>query len=117
MTRRSCLIALIPSVFLLALSAFCGDLRHGAQRPKNEYYQGGKPRPGTQPPPISSQPTEAWMVEAAFRQAVQLWADERFDALWEHGLLASRYRVSREAFARWMRHRVVKPTCCWGQIR
>jgi hypothetical protein len=57
------------------------------------------------------------MVEAAFRQAIQLWADERFDTLWERGLLASRYRMSREAFARGMRHRVVKPTCCWGQIR
>jgi hypothetical protein len=56
-------------------------------------------------------------VEAAFREAFQLWADERFDALWERGLLASRYRVSREAFARAMRHRVVKPTCCWGQLR
>jgi hypothetical protein len=32
-------------------------------------------------------------------------------------LLASRYRVSREAFVRGMRHRVVKPTCCWGQLR
>jgi hypothetical protein len=61
--------------------------------------------------------SEAWPVEAAFRQAIQLWVDEQFDALWERGLLASRYRVSREAFARWMRHRVVKPTCCWGQIR
>ncbi len=66
---------------------------------------------------LAPRPTEAWMVEAAFRQAIQLWADEWFDALWERGLLASRYRMSREAFARWMRHRVVKPTCCWGQIR
>ena len=67
------------------------------------------------PPP--SRPAEVWPVEAAFRQAVQLWADEQFEVLWEHGLLASRYRVSREAFVRGMRHRVVKPTCCWGRIR
>jgi hypothetical protein len=58
-----------------------------------------------------------WSVEAAFREAVQLWVDERFEALWERGLLASRYRVSREAFVGWMRQRVVKPTCCWGQLR
>jgi hypothetical protein len=58
-----------------------------------------------------------WSVEAAFREAVQLWVDERFEALWDRGLLASRYRVSREVFVRWMRHRVVKPTCCWGQLR
>jgi hypothetical protein len=62
-------------------------------------------------------PSEVWPVEAAFREAVQLWADERFEALWERGLLASRYRVSREAFVRWMRRRAVKLTCCWGQLR
>jgi hypothetical protein len=67
--------------------------------------------------PSAPRPTEVWPVEVAFREAVQLWADERFDALWERGLLASRYRVSREAFAHWMRHRVIKPTCCWGQLR
>jgi hypothetical protein len=64
-----------------------------------------------------SRPAEVWPVEAAFREAVQLWADEQFEALWERGLLASRYRVSREAFVRAMRHRVVKPTCCWGRLR
>jgi hypothetical protein len=69
---------------------------------------------GVSPP--SSQPAEAWLVEAAFREAVQLWADEQFEALWARGLRASRYRVSREAFVRGMRHRVVKPTCCWDQI-
>jgi hypothetical protein len=67
------------------------------------------------PPP--SQAAEVWPVEAAFREAVQLWADERFEILWARGMLASRYRVSREAFVRGMRHRVVKPTCCWGQLR
>jgi hypothetical protein len=67
------------------------------------------------PPP--SQPAEVWPVEAAFREAVQLWADEQFEVLWERGLLSSRYRVSREAFVRGMRHRVLKPTCCWGQLR
>jgi hypothetical protein len=66
------------------------------------------------PPP--SGPAEVWPVEAAFREAVQLWADEQFEALWEHGLWASRYRVSREAFVHGMRHRVVKPTCCWGRL-
>jgi hypothetical protein len=67
------------------------------------------------PPPSPS--AEIWAVEAAFREAFQLWANERFDALWARGLLASRYRVSRETFVRGMRHRVVKPTCCWGQLR
>ena len=66
-------------------------------------------------PPVS-RPAEVWPVEAAFREAIQLWADERFEALWEHGLRASRYRISREVFVRGMRHRVLKPTCCWDQI-
>lgn len=67
--------------------------------------------------PSTPRPTEAWPVEAAFREAIQLWADEQLEALWERGLLASRYRLSREVFVRGMRHRVVKPTCCWGQLR
>jgi len=66
-------------------------------------------------PPASSS-AEVWAVEMAFREAVQLWADEWFEALWERGLWASRYRISREVFVRGMRHRVVKPTCCWDQI-
>jgi hypothetical protein len=64
-----------------------------------------------------SRPAEVGPVEAAFREAVQLWADEQFETLWEHGLLSSRYRISREAFVRGMRHRVVKPTCCWDRLR
>jgi hypothetical protein len=67
--------------------------------------------------PPAFRPAEVWPVEAAFREAIQLWADGQFEALWEHGLWSSRYRVSREAFVRGMRHRVVKPTCCWGRIR
>jgi hypothetical protein len=66
-------------------------------------------------PPASSS-AEVLPVETAFREAVQLWAEERFEVLWERGLRVSRYRVSREAFVRAMRHRVVKPTCCWDQI-
>jgi hypothetical protein len=66
--------------------------------------------------PPAPQLAEVWPVEAAFREAVQLWANEQFEALWELGLRASRYRISREAFVRGMRHRVVKPTCCWDRI-
>ena len=75
---------------------------------------GGDSRPAAPP---AARSAEVWAVEAAFREAFQRWADERFDALWEQGLLASRYRVPREAFVRGMRHRIVKPTCCWGQLR
>ena len=66
---------------------------------------------------LPSRSAELWAVEATFREAFQLWVNERFEALWERGLLASRYRVSREAFVGGMRHRVLKPTCCWGQLR
>jgi hypothetical protein len=67
--------------------------------------------------PLPSRSAEVWVVEATFREAFQLWANERFEALWERGLLTSRYRVSREAFVGGMSRRVVKPTCCWGQLR
>jgi hypothetical protein len=66
---------------------------------------------------LSSQSADVWAVDAAFREAFQLWVNERFEALWERGLLTSRNRVSREAFVGGMRHRVLKPTCCWGQLR
>jgi hypothetical protein len=56
------------------------------------------------PPPDTSVERLVWPVEAAFREAVRLWANEQFEALWERGLRASRYRISREAFARGMRH-------------
>jgi hypothetical protein len=76
------------------------------------------PRRGERtPPPAVPLPAETAPVEEAFRQAVQLWAKGQFDALWTRGLLESRYHVSREAFIRWMRQRVITPTCCWGQIR
>jgi hypothetical protein len=55
-------------------------------------------------------------LEAVFREALQLWADEQFEALWERGMLPNRYRVSLEAFVRGTRHRVLKPTCCWGRL-
>jgi hypothetical protein len=67
--------------------------------------------------PLPPRLTDVSPVEVTFREAIQLWADERFEALWARGLLASRYRVPQEAFVRGMRHRVVTPTCCWGQLR
>jgi hypothetical protein len=66
--------------------------------------------------PLTSRSPEDWAVEMVFREALQLWADERFEVLWAQGLLTSRYRISREAFVWEMRHRVVKPTCCWGRL-
>ncbi len=56
-------------------------------------------------------------VEAAFKGAVRLWADERFEALWEQGLLRSRYLFPKEAFISKMRDRAVKPACCWRQVQ
>lgn len=67
--------------------------------------------------PASLPPHAAdWQVEEAFRQAIRLWSNERFEPLWDQGFLESRYRISREAFARAMRHRTVTPACCWEQI-
>jgi hypothetical protein len=66
--------------------------------------------------PLASEPGELWPVEAAFREAVQLWANEPFEALWERGQLCSRDRVSRGSLVQGMRHRVVNPTCCWDRL-
>lgn len=46
-----------------------------------------------------------------------MWADERFEALWEQGLLRSRYLFPKEEFILKMRGRAVKPACCWRQVQ
>ena len=70
--------------------------------------------PAASPP--SPESADVWPVEASFQEAVPLWADEPFEALWERGQLCSRDRVSWGAFVQGMRHRVVKPTCCWDRL-
>jgi hypothetical protein len=51
--------------------------------PDHEYCLAGQARIASSPLPSRS--AEVWAVEAAFREAIQLWADERFEALWEQG--------------------------------
>ncbi|MBI3989263.1 MAG: hypothetical protein HY347_06560 [candidate division NC10 bacterium] len=56
-------------------------------------------------------------VESAFKEAVRLWADERFETLWEQGLLRSRYLFPKEEFIFKMRNRALRPACCWRQVQ
>lgn len=56
-------------------------------------------------------------VEAAFKEAVRLWADERYEALWEQGLLRSRSLFPKEEFIFRMRDRALRPACCWRQVQ
>lgn len=60
---------------------------------------------------------DAFQVEGAFREAVRLWADERFEALWGQGLLQSRYLFPKEEFIFKMRDRALRPACCWRQVQ
>ena len=59
--------------------------------------------------------TEA--IEGAFREAVSLWAGERFETLWEGADAATRRSVSREQFVFRMRDRALTPACCFRQVQ
>ncbi len=60
---------------------------------------------------------ETAAVESAFREAVSLWASERFEALWERGDAATRERISKEQFVFKMRDRALRPACCFRQVQ
>jgi len=72
---------------------------------------------GSGGPALSSEQESAAAVEAAFKGVVRLWADERFEALWEQGLLRSRYLFPKEEFIFKMRDRALRPACCWRQVQ
>jgi hypothetical protein len=61
--------------------------------------------------------TESAAIESAFREAVSLWASERFESLWERGDSASRRSFSKEQFVFKMRDRALKPACCFRQVQ
>lgn len=63
------------------------------------------------------QAAEAEAIERAFREAVSLWASERFEALWERGDTLTREMVSKEEFVFRMRDRALRPACCFRQVQ
>lgn len=63
------------------------------------------------------QVAETEAVEVAFREAVSLWASERFETLWERADAVTRQGVSKEQFVFKMRDRALRPACCFRQIQ
>jgi hypothetical protein len=66
-------------------------------------------------PPAQAQEGEA--VERAFRDAVALWAGERFDTLWEQADAATRMLIRKDRFEFEMRDRALRPACCFRQVQ
>lgn len=60
---------------------------------------------------------DAEAIARAFREAVSLWARERFEALWERGDTLTREMVSKEEFVFRMRDRALRPACCFRQVQ
>ncbi len=60
---------------------------------------------------------EAAAIERTFREAVSLWASERFETLWERGDAATRQMVSKAEFIFKMRDRALRPACCFRQVQ
>jgi hypothetical protein len=69
------------------------------------------------PKPAQPRAAESEATESAFREAVSLWASERYESLWERGDSASQRDLSKEQFMFRMRDRVLKPACCFRQVR
>lgn len=72
---------------------------------------------GAQAAPSQLQATETAAIESAFREAVSLWASERFEALWDEGDVATRQSIPKEQFVFKMRGRALRPACCFRQIQ
>ena len=60
---------------------------------------------------------ETVAIESAFREAVSLWAGERFETLWERADTATQRGVSKEQFVFKMRDRALRPACCFRQVQ
>ncbi len=78
--------------------------------------QGPYPR-GSGAAPGGCDPAVAQSAEAAFRQVLDLWKDERYGALWELGYLEQRTVLPEDDFVRLMRREDRKLQCCWLTAR
>ena len=90
----------VPPCFLAFFVTLLGVLAWGAQAVHAQ---------------LPAAETEA--IERAFREAVALWASERFEALWERADTATRKMVSKEEFVFRMRDRALRPACCFRQVQ
>ncbi len=67
--------------------------------------------------PAQPHPAEIEGIESAFREAVSLWAAERFETLWERADAGTRQVLSKEQFVFRMRERPLRPACCFRQVQ
>ncbi|HWP34001.1 MAG TPA: hypothetical protein VNM66_00245, partial [Thermodesulfobacteriota bacterium] len=63
------------------------------------------------------EPEVAASAEAAFREAIDLWKDGRYEALYERGYLEQQAALPVEDFVRLMRREDRKLQCCWLTLR
>jgi len=66
---------------------------------------------------LQSAETDMIEIEGAFREAVSLWASERFESLWERADAATRKSIPQEQFVFTLRQRALRPACCFRQIQ
>lgn len=59
----------------------------------------------------------AQSAEAAFRDALGLWKDGRYEALFERGYLEHQVALPKDDFVRLMRREDRKLQCCWLTLR
>ncbi len=73
--------------------------------------------PGTEPGPGGCAPEVAQAAEAAFREAVDLWKNGQYAALYERGSLEQQSVLPKDDFVRLMRREDRKLQCCWLTLR
>ena len=59
----------------------------------------------------------AFAAQRGFEQVVQLWKEQRFEALYTFGTFASQAELSPEAFEYYMRHATRTLQCCWATLQ
>lgn len=67
--------------------------------------------------PEACDPEVAVSAEAALREALGLWKDARYEALYERGYLEQQVAIPLEVFTRLMRREDRVPQCCWLTLR
>ncbi len=57
------------------------------------------------------------LAERDFDSIINLWRDEKYEELYEYGILSSHVRISKEGFIRGMKQKKFKLMCCGDAAR
>jgi hypothetical protein len=71
----------------------------------------------TPAPASACEPGVAAAADAAFRETLALWKNERYEALFARGYLEHQVALSQEDFVRLMRREDRVLQCCWLMVR